>query len=191
MSATALNLYEILGIYRESPNQYSDVTLSEIKQSYHSSLLFHHPDKQKQQQTNVINSDVNQIGGASISDLESAKNPDITIPAIKTAYLILTNPERRNEYDTKLKLGLGASGSKAPKAANDQIDLDDMDCQTEIGPDGITETYIWTRSCRCGEKDGYILNEKDLEENGPDATSITVQCIGCSLWIEVLYAVEE
>lgn len=73
MSATALNLYEILGIYRESPSQYSDVTLSEIKQSYHSSLLFHHPDKQKQQQTNVINSDVNQIGGASISNLDSAK----------------------------------------------------------------------------------------------------------------------
>lgn len=210
--AISLNLYEILGIYRNSATQYSEVSVAEIKQNYHSSLLSHHPDKQQQfssQQAatsdkdtktshNANNFDVNQIEGASISDLSSAKNPDITIPAIKTAYLILSNPERRQEYDLNLKLGgdgggvTGSTGkSKAPKAANDQIDLDDMECKVEMSPDGITETCTWTRACRCGEDEGYILNEIDLEENGADSTSITVQCVGCSLWIEVLYAVEE
>lgn len=177
--ALSLNLYEVLGIERESTAEYAEVSLSEIKQGYHSSLLIHHPDKQQQKKD-------------SISTDESIGRLGVTIPAIKTAYQILINPERRKEYDSKLKLGIDPAsiGVKAPKAANDQIDLDDMNVFTETAPDGVTETYTWTRSCRCGEKEGYILNEQDLEDNGPESTSITVQCIGCSLWIEVLYAIE-
>lgn len=180
--AVTLNLYEILGISRDSPAAYAAVAPAEIKQGYHAALLAHHPDKQQQR-----SSSAEPLTFAADGDDDS----DITIPAIKTAYLILANDTRRRDYDAKLKLG-GAStssGLAVPKAASDQVDLDDMECQVEVGPDGVSETCTWTRSCRCGEEEGYIVNELDLEANGAAASSITVQCVGCSLWIEVLYEV--
>lgn len=170
-----LNLYEILGIFRMSASEYPDVSLTEIKSAYRMSLLSNHPDKQIQQTGEFIN---------------SKGNKTIAISAIKTAYLILTTPDRRKEYDSRLRLGNGVISLAVPKVTGEQVDLDDMNTTTIIGSDGVTETFIWTRGCRCGESEGYILSERDLEDNGPDSTSIIIQCVGCSLWIEVLYEIQ-
>ncbi|VVT55839.1 uncharacterized protein SAPINGB_P004764 [Magnusiomyces paraingens] len=183
----ALNLYEILGILRQSCADYEAVTFAEIKQGYHSALLAHHPDKQLQrEQGHGAGPDEENMSFTIVDD-----NSGITIPAIKTAYRILSNAERRKDYNSQLRIGGNGTVLTTPRAASDQIDLDDMNCRVEIGPDGVSETCTWTRSCRCGESEGYILNEQDLEKNGLASNSITVQCIGCSLWIEVLYEVME
>lgn len=182
----SLNLYQILGLEASSSIEYSKITAEQIKQGYHASLLANHPDKLNQsgQSVEVQSNDSNQNA-----------SEEITIPAIKTAYSILSNPERRKEYDQQLKLGVasvtGGSNKVIPKSATEQIDLEDMESRVEVAPDGVSEVCIWTKSCRCGEAEGYVLTEQDLIDNGLESTSIIVQCIGCSLWIDVLYAIEE
>lgn len=154
MSAT--NLYQVLGIYRSDPKSYKSVQPFEIKQGYHAALLENHPDKMRE--------------------------ATISIPVIKSAYSVLSDPLKRGEYDRKLATGFG--GLSVPRATG-VVDLADLKCSEE-DPDNFT----WTRECRCGDDGGYILRESDLEANGT-ATSIVVQCIGCSLWIEVQYDIEE
>lgn len=44
----------------------------------------------------------------------------------------------------------------------------------------------WTKSCRCGEEEGYVVTEEDLEA-GDDV----VGCCGCSLWLKVGYEILE
>lgn len=162
------NYYELLGIYRSIPADYAEVSLSEIKQGYHSALLENHPDKQRQQQT----------GSVAL----------LSIPLIKAAFAVLSNVNERAEYDKKLLIGGGVAGANTglpPRATGCTVDLSELTMH-EDDP----ENFKWTRSCRCGETEGYVLTERDLEENG-DLTSIVVQCVGCSLWIEVQYEIEE
>ncbi|CDO56577.1 hypothetical protein DV495_002327 [Geotrichum candidum] len=163
------NYYELLGVYRSEPAAYSDVPLSEIKQGYHAALLDNHPDKQQQQQ---------QTGSA----------PLLSIPLIKAAFAVLSNAAERAEYDKKLITGGGvavASAGLPPRATGCTMDLSELTIH-EDDP----ENFRWTSACRCGEDEGYALTERDLEANG-DLTSIVVQCVGCSLWIEVQYDIEE
>ncbi|KAF5103163.1 hypothetical protein DV451_001606 [Geotrichum candidum] len=164
------NYYELLGVYRSEPAAYSDVPLSEIKQGYHAALLDNHPDKQQQQQQ--------QTGSA----------PLLSIPLIKAAFAVLSNAAERAEYDKKLITGGGvavASAGLPPRATGCTMDLSELTIH-EDDP----ENFRWTSACRCGEDEGYVLTERDLEANG-DLTSIVVQCVGCSLWIEVQYDIEE
>lgn len=163
MSNAVTNLYEILGIQRSSSKLYSSVSLAEIKQGYHASLLEHHPDKQLQNNQN---------------------SPPTSISAIKSAYLVLSDSIQRAEYDRKLITGAVGLPSNAPRSTGCIVDLSNM-AYSEEDPDN----FRWTLECRCGESEGYALTERDLESNG-NATSIIVQCHGCSLWIEVQYDIE-
>lgn len=95
----------------------------------------------------------------------------ITIDMVKNAFNILSDPIKRQRYD-KVVL-------RAPVSVSEIIDLDDMEEKQDK----------WTKSCRCGEDEGYIVTEQDLEENG-SAEEINLQCIGCSIWIKVQYAIE-
>lgn len=158
-----MNLYQVLGFDKSTAQAYADISSDEIKQAYHSSLLAHHPDKQPSKTT-----------PAQASHL---------IPALKSAYAVLSDPAQRSAYNkTLLRPG---SLSSAPRSTGAVVDLADMQCD-ETDPDQLK----WTRACRCGEAGGYILKESDLEANGT-ARAIMVQCAGCSLWIEVTYDVEE
>lgn len=182
----SLNLYQILGLEASSALEYSRITPEQIKQGYHAALLANHPDKLNQSGLSV------EVQSGNSKQNSSEK---VTIPAIKTAYSILSNPERRKEYDQQLKLGValvtGGSNKVIPKSATEQIDLDDMESRVEMGADGVSEICVWTKSCRCGETEGYVLTEQDLIDNGLESKSIIVQCIGCSLWIDVLYDIAE
>lgn len=110
----------------------------------------------------------------------------LSIAVIKSAFATLGDTAARAEYDRKL---VQKGRMSAPRAlATGVVDLSEM-TEEEPGADGDDE-YKWTRECRCGEDGGYVLKESDLEANG-DATSIVVQCSGCSLWIEVQYDIEE
>lgn len=159
-----MNLYQVLGFDKPSAQEYAEIPPDKIKQAYHSSLLAHHPDKQ-------------------LSSPTTPANASHLIPALKSAYAVLSDPAQRSAYDKTLSRP--GSLSSAPRSAGAVIDLAAMHCD-ETDPDQIK----WTRPCRCGDAGGYVLTETDLEANG-SARAIMVQCAGCSLWIEVVYDVEE
>lgn len=56
------------------------------------------------------------------------------------------------------------------------VDLDDFEY------DGERER--WTRACRCGAGEGFVITEDDLAA-GDDV----VGCCGCSLWVKVGYEI--
>lgn len=56
------------------------------------------------------------------------------------------------------------------------VDLDDFNY------DEVRER--WTRACRCGAREGFVITEDDLAA-GDDV----VGCCGCSLWVKVGYEV--
>jgi diphthamide biosynthesis protein 4 len=49
---------------------------------------------------------------------------------------------------------------------------------------------IWSRGCRCGDSNGYMLTEAELERESSEG-EIYVACKGCSLWIKVLFGTTE
>lgn len=63
----------------------------------------------------------------------------------------------------------------------DTIDLDDL------AYDEVSES--WWRSCRCGQERGFIITEHDLEQETQTGELVT-GCKGCSLWLKVLFHVE-
>lgn len=156
------NFYEVLGIQRSETKLYTELSPSDIKQAYHAALLEHHPDKQRQ--------------------TSSIATSNTLIPVIKSAYAVLSDPVQRAAYNCKLLAGDGGLG---PPKATGIVDLSEMHFDEEH-----PQHARWTRPCRCGQDEGYVLTEDNLEQNG-SATSIIVQCVGCSLWIEVQYDIEE
>jgi diphthamide biosynthesis protein 4 len=64
----------------------------------------------------------------------------------------------------------------------DTVDLDDL-----IFDEG---KELWTRGCRCGDDAGFVVTEAELELNAEDGELI-IGCRGCSLWLRVLFGVEE
>ncbi|KAK3835792.1 MAG: hypothetical protein JOS17DRAFT_519049 [Linnemannia elongata] len=131
-----------------------DASLAEIKQQYQRLLLIHHPDKQLQQQT------------APNSGSPSLKL--IPLQDIKEAWECLREPNHRAFYDSSLQaMKLHANGQ-----VHDDIDLDDMDFDEELGS--------YTSPCRCSGE--YIISEDELEL-GVD----TVVCSTCSLIVRIHY----
>lgn len=58
----------------------------------------------------------------------------------------------------------------------------------------------FTKSCRCGAEEGYVLTEEDMDDveeevrqqemnNGSKARSMIIGCLGCSLWVQVDWVV--
>ncbi|KAK4540309.1 hypothetical protein LTR36_009621 [Oleoguttula mirabilis] len=159
--------YELLGL-ESWPN---DDTLSaqDIKHAYKRALLLHHPDK---------------VAGA----LPQAKpsKPTVTVDEIAQAYKTLSDPHLRTEYDRVAARSdpdqrNGSTGT-VQRTGLETVDLDSLafDEQTES----------WSRSCRCGDTKGFVVTESELEKYVGDG-ELTVGCKGCSLWLKVLFSVEE
>ncbi|ODQ65189.1 hypothetical protein NADFUDRAFT_24955 [Nadsonia fulvescens var. elongata DSM 6958] len=143
----------------------SELSPIQVKKAYRAALLAHHPDKQSG----------NNIGPNSAQEV-------FDIDLISKAYTTLSDPDLRSEYNKWLrKCGsvLGGSGT-----TGEIVDLDDLQMKETL-VDG-EETCEWFKSCRCGEEQGYKITEQNLIDNG-NSTEIIVQCIGCSLWIKVVY----
>lgn len=140
-------------------NKRETISLEEIKRAYHAALLKTHPDK--------------------LTLSETSKSPLFTVKDVREAYLTLSDKESRDSYDKKIRSG--SAGIFSTIQTEEVVDLDDMIIISET--DDNTE---WGKDCRCGEK--YIVTEQDLLNNG-NAEEINVQCIGCSLWIKVVYAI--
>ncbi|RMY92799.1 hypothetical protein D0862_09382 [Hortaea werneckii] len=158
------NHYERLGL---APRP-RDGTLSAeaIKQAYRQALLSHHPDKLRERQK------------------KDANRPLISVDQITFAYKVLSDPELRAEYDFALlhEASNGPEQGRVHQTGLETVDLDALDFQDE--------SEMWTRSCRCGDPKGFVVSESELEKH-IDEGELTVGCRGCSLWLRVLFSVED
>lgn len=129
-----------------------------LKKAYHRALLLHHPDKLKSQPST-----------------SSSIKPQFTVDQITTAYTTLSTLELRQEYEKQLAVSNppNIDGVDEGKVLQ-TVDLDDFDYDEE--------RKQWTKACRCGEEEGFVVTEGDLAV-GDDV----VGCCGCSLWVKVGY----
>ncbi|KAF2764829.1 hypothetical protein EJ03DRAFT_15365 [Teratosphaeria nubilosa] len=161
--------YEILGL--ETRRFAQDLSPQEIRNAYRRALLQHHPDK--------------EISSTSDSGLPEPRI--ITVDTITLAYKTLSNPSSRQAYDRerlqKLAVESGTSkDGRIHRTGLETVDLDSLDSDDETG--------LWSRSCRCGDGNGFIVTEAELEKNAEEG-ELTVGCKGCSLWLKVLFGVDE
>lgn len=147
------------------------LTPSEVKAAYKRALLQHHPDK-------------NQSSSYTSSTRPNSSS-EITIDSIALAYKILSSPSLKSSYDAGLRTSNNTTNEdddKVFRTGLDSVDLDDL-VFDEAGE-------VWTRACRCGDDRGFVVTEGELEGNLEDGELI-VGCRGCSLWLRVLFGVEE
>ena len=186
MPSTAKTHYDVLNLPRKS-----GLTPAEVKQAYHQTLLTYHPDKIKQKQDSPSST-------RPISKPATATASVPSIDEIVCAYSVLSDPTKRATYDTTLKAQLtnlaqprlDASGH----AGLESYDLEELDYSEEQD----TAQGTWSRGCRCGNEQGYVVTEEELEDlsqayqqDGSGGTrEVIVGCRGCSLLVRVTYAVE-
>lgn len=161
------NYYQLLGL-RQEEHAYS---AEQIKKAYRKALLSHHPDK---------------TSNAGVKLSSSTTGVTITVDQIALAYKTLSEPSLRAEYDRWLASNQPGDGSNAKDSRIHHTGLETVDLDDLAVDD---KKQAWTRSCRCGVG-GYVVTEEQLEKNIEDRELI-VGCEGCSLWLRVLFSVEE
>ncbi|KAB8078353.1 CSL zinc finger-domain-containing protein [Aspergillus leporis] len=175
----AHDYYEILNL------QFTTTTLTkqQLKLAYHKALLKNHPDK------------VSSV--AKSADLPTPTNQDLprdstriyTIDEITTAYRTLADPQLRAEYDRSLRLDRAKAVQREKTAAVFHTGLEVVDLE-DLAFDEAQDPALWYRGCRCGDEKGFMVTEEDLEREAEHG-EIVVGCRGCSLWMKVLFAVED
>lgn len=167
--------YDVLQLPRHG--DWPRLSKEDIRAAYRGALLLHHPDKARQRKA--------------AKPLNGSYTPAYSIDEIVLAYEVLVDPKRRAEYDAALDRGdtsLGwmkeekDSGGKGSHIGVEVYDLEDLNYDEDKS--------IWIKSCRCGDEQGYILTESDLD-NESSHGEIYVGCRGCSLFVMVLFAVDE
>lgn len=157
-----LNYYEILDL--KGKGDASRLSPQDLKAAYRRALLLHHPDK-------------NGLNG---------ERTVVTVDDIALAYKTLSEARLKADYDHWLESNNGEAAAGAVSRPHhtglETVDLDDLDFEPH--------SNSWSRDCRCGDAKGYIVTETDLESNIDDGELI-IGCKGCSLWLRVLFSVEE
>lgn len=162
--------YTILGLTGRPPREFSQ---QDVKAAYHRTLLRYHPDK------------VNASVTAETPLLRQAEGL-YTIDQITEAYKTLASPVTRTTYDRQLELSrTGAKGKFTKEIVHNGVEVHDLENFVH-NEDG----NFWSRGCRCGDPDGYVLTETELERESSEG-EIYVACNGCSLWVKVLFGMTE
>ncbi|ETI26998.1 hypothetical protein G647_10097 [Cladophialophora carrionii CBS 160.54] len=166
--------YDVL---RLSRHDLGGLSKDDIRAAYRQALLTHHPDK---------------VPGANRKGVlkahpDEAPNTRYTIDEIVLAFETLSDPIKRVEYDRSLQdvgeLGWKqVNGQKGTHTGVEVYDLEDL-VYAEV-------SNTWFKGCRCGDEQGYILTEPDLEREKQHG-ELYVGCRGCSLFIKVQFAVDE
>jgi len=175
--------YDALGLPAPTHNGATPelLTSQAVKKAYHKALLKWHPDK--------------ALVGAALpaTTLDKLKStpppptdtPGYTLDEIITAYTTLSTERGRREYEREYRLRLAGNTKEEVKGLwnayvpMDVVDLDDFEYEERLGK--------FYKRCRCGEDEGYVLWESELEE--VQAGEVVVGCVGCSLWLKVEFEV--
>lgn len=193
------SLYEVLSITPQSlQGQDPPVAAKAVKQAYRRALLKHHPDKHPQQQqarpgdgngaaaaaaatkTSTSSSSSSQATTSS----SSSSGATYTVDQITHAYTVLSDAKQRREYTRSLRTptSVTAAGAGARsyefQTGVETADLDDLAFDERRG--------LYHRSCRCGQARGYCFREQDLDDVAEHG-ELMVECVGCSLWLRVLF----
>lgn len=198
-----LDYYHLLNIPEEKRNNNSEIgqpaTLippHELRQAYKRALLHHHPDKQKKKKTQE-----------STSSPTTYPPPAATIDEITEAYRVLGNASERAKYDVELQKWKTMNNRHHQEAdviittrhtGIEIVDLEDLDF--EVGglenknenenENDATATGIWKRACRCGSIPAFVVTEAELEKSADEGELVT-GCKGCSLWLKVMFTVDD
>ncbi|OAP54974.1 hypothetical protein AYL99_10674 [Fonsecaea erecta] len=171
--------YDVLQLPRR-PEQLDRLSKDDIKAAYRRALLIHHPDKAPSSTKNASLKPQQNNGAL-------APTPIYSIDEIIVAYEVLSDPKRRADYDRILDRAVSfgekdKGGEKGTHIGVEIYDLEDLRFDESQA--------VWSKSCRCGDEQGYTVTESDLEKEAQQG-EIYVGCRGCSLFIKVLFALEE
>lgn len=160
----------------------------QIKLAYHKALLKHHPDK-----AGAVAQEDGLIGTATHALSGSTDQRLYTIDEITTSYKTLSDPVLRAEYDRTLRLDRVKTAEREKTGdvfhtGLEIVDLEDLACD-EVD-EGESASIFWYRGCRCGDEKGFSVTENDLEREAEHG-EIVIGCRGCSLWLKILFAVED
>lgn len=157
------NFYQMLGLVEEQHDPV--ITSDQLRQAYKRALLHNHPDKQTAADT-------------------AKQSQRLSVDQISEAFKVLSDPELRSQYDRKLRLEHqnGTADVATRHTGMETVDLEELDFNES--------SCIWLRDCRCGSKPAYIVTETELEKNA-DFGELITGCKGCSLWLNVLFTVED
>jgi len=162
--------YDVLNLPRHG--DWSRLSKEEVKAAYRRALLIHHPDK---------------APNSTLKSPDGPRTPLYSIDDIVIAYETLLDSVKRFEYNQSLdkdqSYGLsGANGHTGTHIGVEVYDLEDLEYDERKN--------VWSKSCRCGDEQGYIMTESDLEKESQSG-EIYAGCRGCSLFIKVLFALED
>lgn len=159
--AKAPDHYQILGL--EELQKDSVIASERLRQAYKQALLYFHPDKQNASRTRH-------------------QGPVPSIDEISEAYRVLADPRSRSQYDQTLEAQNADEKGETRHTGMEIVDLEELDFDQDSSK--------WIRSCRCGSEPAFVVTESELENNA-DYGELITGCKGCSLWLKVLFTVEE
>ncbi|KAH8587059.1 CSL zinc finger-domain-containing protein [Bisporella sp. PMI_857] len=168
-STASATYYDILAL--PTPLRTSFIPPKTLKTAYRHALLQNHPDK-----------------SSPASSCTSERPIVYSIDEITRAYQVLGHTKKRAEYDLVLLKITQSGGEKGiaereGKTGLETVDLDDLEFEGEG-----KEAGTWSKQCRCGDENGFVVTEEDLEGNVSEG-EIVVGCRGCSLSLKVLFGV--
>lgn len=196
-----LDYYHLLNIPEEKRNNNNNnsgigqpatiIPPHELRQAYKRALLHHHPDKQKKKPQE--------------STYPAAA---ATIDEITEAYRVLGNASERAKYDVELRKWKMMNNQHLQEAdviittrhtGMEIVDLEELDFEgggleneeNENASATATATgNIWKRACRCGSIPAFVVTEAELEKSADEGELVT-GCKGCSLWLKVMFTVDD
>lgn len=175
-TATTYSYYDILHIAPET--KWNSLSKDEVKTAYRRALLVHHPDKLPS-----IPNGTSLDESRKPSETPTA-TPKYSIDEIIAAYQVLSHATKRAAYDEALlkRNEKDLHGQSGTHIGVETYDLEDMVYDED--------REMWSRGCRCGDDGGYTVTVQDLDKESQHG-EIYVGCRGCSLFIKVVFAVEE
>lgn len=197
-----LNYYHLLNIPEEKRNNSgigngqptTIIPPHELRQAYKRALLHHHPDKQKKKKPQESTSSPTTYPPAATA----------TIDEITEAYRVLGNASERAKYDVELRKWKMMNNQHLQEAdviittrhtGMEIVDLEDFDFEVfenenENEKDATVTGNIWKRACRCGSIPAFVVTEAELEKSADEGELVT-GCKGCSLWLKVMFTVDD